>query len=474
GVALYFEGDNTTPGISGFIPVDDIETLLDVISDVADVEESGDGKYTIVAPDGTEFQVVEKGGYALFASRADLLELLPTEPEQMLGKKSAKYNLAFNISPQNIPKELRDQALDTIKEGLTQTLDQLDEELEEMQQKNLDSQMRQFEMLFNDSETIMIGMSADADKQKLYTDLEFTAKAGSELAKKTNETKATTPSKFSGFLMPNAAMNFNANGKMPEADAETYANLMAEGKKSMIDQLNEAGELSEAEFEKMEALIESVVDVMTETLKEGVVDSGACVVLEDSDANMIGGLTVADPAKIETAVKDLVPMLKERLADIDDPDAPEFTFNLDKETQDGVRFHQILISIDDPIASEMFGDSIEAIIGFGEDSIYFGVGNDPLPMIKKAKASKQETEFSSEMNIRLAPIMKYASRFPDTPPQVIILAEELSENGGDRIRAYSKHIPNGSFTRFEMEDGILSLIKSAYEAFQQQGFRNDF
>ena len=474
GVALYFEGDNTTPGISGFIPVDDIETLLDVISDVADVEESGDGKYTIVAPDGTEFQVVEKGGYALFASRADLLELLPTEPEQMLGKKSAKYNLAFNISPQNIPKELRDQALDTIKEGLTQTLDQLDEELEEMQQKNLDSQMRQFEMLFNDSETIMIGMSADADKQKLYTDLEFTAKAGSELAKKTNETKATTPSKFSGFLMPNAAMNFNANGKMPEADAETYANLMAEGKKSMIDQLNEAGELSEAEFEKMEALIESVVDVMTETLKEGVVDSGASVVLEDSDANMIGGLTVADPAKIETAVKDLVPMLKERLADIDDPDAPEFTFNLDKETQDGVRFHQILISIDDPIASEMFGDSIEAIIGFGEDSIYFGVGNDPLPMIKKAKASKQETEFSSEMNIRLAPIMKYASRFPDTPPQVIILAEELSENGGDRIRAYSKHIPNGSFTRFEMEDGILSLIKSAYEAFQQQGFRNDF
>ena len=474
GVALYFEGDNTTPGISGFIPVDDIETLLDVISDVADVEESGDGKYTIVAPDETEFQVVEKGGYALFASRADLLELLPTEPEQMLGKKSAKYNLAFNISPQNIPKELRDQALDTIKEGLTQTLDQLDEELEEMQQKNLDSQMRQFEMLFNDSETIMIGMSADADEQKLYTDLEFTAKAGSELAKKTNETKATTPSKFSGFLMPNAAMNFNANGKMPEADAETYANLMAEGKKSMIDQLNEAGELSEAEFEKMEALIESVVDVMTETLKEGVVDSGASVVLEDSDANMIGGLTVADPAKIETAVKDLVPMLKERLADIDDPDAPEFTFNLDKETQDGVRFHQILISIDDPIASEMFGDSIEAIIGFGEDSIYFGVGNDPLPMIKKAKASKQETEFSSEMNIRLAPIMKYASRFPDTPPQVIILAEELSENGGDRIRAYSKHIPNGSFTRFEMEDGILSLIKSAYEAFQQQGFRNDF
>ena len=473
GVALYFKGDNTTPSVSGFIPVDDIEAFLDVISAVAEVEEDGD-KYMIVAPDGTEYTIKEKDGYALFANRADLLDLLPTEPEQMLGKKAANYNLAFNIYPQNIPQELRDQALETIKEGSKQTLEQMDDELKEAQQESLESQMRQFEMLFNDSESIVIGMTADAENRKLYTDLEFLAKAGSDLAKKANETKATTPSRYSGFLIPDAAMNLNANGRIPQADATSYADLLVEGKRAVIEQLNEDGELSDAEFEKVEILIESVVDVLSETLKEGVVDGGMAVVIEDSDANLIGGATVADPAKIETAIKDLVPLLKERLAELDDPDVPEINFNLDKETHEGIRFHQIQASIDDPEVQEVVGSSVEILIGFSKDSIYYGFGNDPLPMIKKAKAAKQKTEFSFETNVRLAQFLKFASRMQDTPPQLAVLAEQLAEDGGDRIRVYGKHIPNGSFTRFEMEDGILTLIKSAYDTIQERGFGNDF
>ena len=199
GVALYFKGDDTTPGVSGFIPVDDLETFLDVIAAVADVEEDGDDKYLITAPDGTEYEIKEKDGYALFANRDDLMDLLPTKPEKLLSEKTKEYNIAFTIYPQNVPKELRDQALDTIKEGSKQTLDQMDEELKEIQKKNLESQMRQFEMLFNETETFVIGMSADAENKKLYTDVEFVAKAGSALAKKANETKAKEPSKYSGF-----------------------------------------------------------------------------------------------------------------------------------------------------------------------------------------------------------------------------------------------------------------------------------
>ena len=472
GAALYFEGENTTPDVSGFIPVDDLETLLDMMSQYADVEEDG-GKYTIVAPDGTEFKIKEKNGYALFASRADLLELLPTEPEQMLGKKMPKYNLAFKLLPQNLPKELRDQALATIKEGSKQTLQQMDDELEDEQQENLDAQMRQFEMLFNESESILIGMAADSDNKKLYTDVEFLAKAGSELAKKTNASKPTEPSRFSGFLMPDAAMNLVGSGKLPEDDGAAYATLLAEGKKTVIEELNQEGELSDEEFEKVEALVDSVVDVLSETFKEGVVDTGMAVILEDSDANLIGGVTVADPAQIETAVKDLIPLLKERIAELDAPDAPDVTFNLDVETHEGIRFHQIQVSVPDPKARDLFGESIDVIIGFGKDSIYYGVGNEPLQLIKKAKAAKQETEFSSEMNLHLAPFMRFGAQAPDAPPEITMLAEELSENGGDRIRVYNKFIPDGSFTRFEMEDGILSLIKSSYEA-QQQAFGDGF
>ena len=474
GVALYFKGNDTTPEISGFVPVDDIEVLLDVIADVAEVEDNGGKKYTVTAPDGeTEFQIEEKDGYALFATSSKLLKRLPTNPEEMLGKKVAKYNLSFSIFPQNIPQELRDQALDTIRDGSMQTLEQMDEELKDLQKENLKSQMRQFEMVFNESESIVIGMSADAKDKKLYTDLEFIAKAGSELAKKMNASKATEPSRYSGFLMPNAAMNFDANTLLAKDDGATYATLLAEGKKKIIEELNEDGELSDAEFEKVEVLIGSVVDVLSETLKEGVMDTGMAMVLEHPEANLVGGATVADPTKIETAIKDLVPMMKERIANIDVASAPDVAFNLDKETFEGIRFHQIQLTLNDDKARDVIGETVDIMIGFGKDSIYYGFGNDPLPMIKKAKASKQKAEFSSEMNFRLEPFLKYAAQLPDSPPQVAEFAEQMSEKGGDSMRMYAKNIPNGSFSRFEIQDGILSLIKSAYEN-MNQGMGNDF
>ena len=471
GVALYFEGEDTTPSVSGFIPVEDLEILLDSVAGIADVEENGDDTYTVVASNGTKIRVEEKGGYALFGTKPELLKTLPAEPAKMLGDNPTKYNLAFTVYPQHVPQPLRDLALDTIKEGSMQTLDRLDEELQEVQKKNLQTQMRQFEMILNESESVVIGMAADANAQKLYTDFEFLAKTGSELAAKANESKATQPSRFSGFLMPNAAMNFNGNAKIPKADGANYGSLLTEAKKAVIEQMNEEGELSDAEFEKVEELVEGVVGVLEETLKKGVVDAGMAAVLEGPDANLIGGMTVADPAKVEKAIKDLVPMLKERIDILDNPDIPAIEFNFDKETHEGVRFHEIKVSIDDDIARDMLGDSVSVSIGFGADSIYFGIGNGPMRMIKQGMAAKEKTEFSSEMNFRVAPFLKFLARAPDSPEQLSVFAEQLTENGGDLIRAYSKIIPNGSFTRFEMQDGILSLIKSAQDVYNDA---NDF
>ena len=235
--------------------------------------------------------------------------------------------------------------------------------------------------------------------------------------------------------------------------------------------MNEEGELSDAEFEKVEELVESVVDVLDKTLKKGVVDTGMAAVLEGSDANLVGGMTVADPAKVEAAIKDLVPMLKERIDMLDNPDVPDIEFNFDAETHEGIRFHEINISIDDEDARDLIGDSAGIAIGFGADSIYFGFGNGPMQLIKQGMAAKQKTEFDSEMNFRVAPFLKFLARAPDAPEQLGVFAEQLTENGGDLIRAYSKHIPNGSFSRFEMQAGILSLIKSAQDAYESA---NDF
>jgi hypothetical protein len=466
GVMVYFKEGNPGFAVSGFVPVDDLDDLLDVIAgNVGEVEENEDDSFTIITNDGTEVSVKESNGYAFFANEAGLLDEIPSAPEKMLGDLPAKYNLAFKVMPQRLPEPVRKRAMELIKEGSSQTLDQLDEDLQEVQKKNLKMQLEQFEVLLNETETLTIGMCADAENKKLVTDVEMIAKDGSKLAAKFNQAKASEPSRFSGFLMQGAAMNANVQGKMSPEDGKLYAQLISDGKQSMLDELNEEGDFSDAEYDKVEKAVSNIVSVLEATMKKGVVDGGAVLMLEETDANFAAGFTVVDPKKLEETVKDLAPMLKKKAMEEEDV---EVNFNFESGTHAGVTFHEVKVSLDDDQeeAREVFGDAVTIIIGVGSDSVYLGTGTAPMPLITKAMDSASEKEFDSEVNFFIAPMLKFASRMKDAPPMVAAMAEKLAENGGDRVRMYSKAIKNGSFSRFEMQDGILSLIKAGYQAAQ--------
>lgn len=473
GVMIYFNDSDAGFAVSGFVPIDDMDDLLDVIAgSVGEVEENDDDSFTIVTNDGTEVSVKESNGYAIFANEAGLLKDFPSAPGKMLGDLPEKYNLAFKVMPQRLPESVRKRAMELIKDGASQTLDELDEELQETQKKNMEMQLAQFESLLNETETLTIGMSADEDKKTLVTDVEMIAKDGSKLAAKFNEAKATGPSRFSGFLMEGAAMNANIQGKMSAEDGKVYAQLISDGKQSILDEINEEGDFSDSEYEKVESAVNNVVSVVEATMKKGVIDGGAALMFEETNANFAAGFGVVDPKKLEDTVKDLAPMLKKKAMEEDEI---EIIFNFESGSHAGVTFHEIKIALDEDQdeAREVFGDAVTVVIGVGVDSMYLGAGTDPMPLIKKAMDGAAEKEFDSEVNFFITPMLKFASRMEDVPPMVASMAEKLAENGGDRIRMYTKAIKNGSFTRFEMQDGILSLIKAGYQA-AQGGMNNDF
>lgn len=478
GVMLYFSEMEAAAGppipkFLAFVPVTDLEEWLDALSNTVDVEENDNGTVSILTNDGTELTLKEKDGYAFIANEPELLNDLPEAPKKELGDLPEKFNLALKVLPGRVPESLRKQALTMIEEGAMQTLDQLEDELQDLQAKNLEMQLKQFKMMLNESESLVVGMAADEESKKLVTEVTYIARAGTDLAKKMNEVKATTPSRFTGFLMEGAAMNFTANARVAADDGKMYGQLLADGKKSLIDELNEESELSDSEFEKVESAIDSLVEVIAKTLENGVVNGGAVVMLEGKDINFATGMTVAEPAKLESVVKDLIPILKQKAGD----DDVELEINLDHSQHAGVTFHQIKVMIDEDEedARRAFGDSVSVQLGIGEDTLYFGAGNDPLPLIKKAMAGKSSSDYAAEMNFFLVPVLRSAAGL-GAPPEVGAMAEALSESGGDRIRMVAEPIENGSTTRFEMQDGILSLIKVGFEAFQggRGAFDDDF
>ena len=81
-----------------------------------------------------------------------------------------------------------------------------------------------------------------------------------------------------------------------------------------------------------------------------------------------------------------------------------------------------------------------------------------------------------QYNVYLTPILKFIANI-NGEPSVEAMAEAMEANGQDRMSMTSKLIEDGMAMRFEMQDGILSLIKVGFESMQGGGFPgndNDF
>ena len=465
GVLLTFN-DSEIPDFLGFAPLSDIEELLDVLATVAEVDESDD-HVTIVTDDGTEIIVKEHNGYAFFSNQKSNLESLPDNPAAMLDDLPDRYNLAAQVYGQRIPQSLRDKALETIRESGEMTLQNLDDGIQsELQQKNLEMQLQQMEMVFTQTDRLLIGMSIDADGKRLLTDVEFTALPGTKLAKRIAQSAGQAASKFTGFLMDGAAFTHNQTANLAKEEAENYSNLLDDLKDAAMEELNEE-DLSEEEMTLVEDAVGDILDVMKQTMTEGIIDSGAVIMLKDGEINMAAGLQVADPKKLEGTVKKLAAMAEEKMGD-------EIEINLNSGSHKNATFHQFVLQVpdDEEEMRDALGDQVELIVGVGSKELYLAAGSNPTDLLKKCMDSTNSPKDMVQYNVFVTPILDFAAQM-EGDPTVEAMAKALKEAGNDKVSVVSNLIENGLTMRFEMEDGILGLIKVGYDA-MQGNFDDDF
>lgn len=468
GVMLFFNEESQTPDFLGFVPITDIDEMLDVIAGLGPEVDEEDDMYVVVAPDGTEIMIKEQGGYAFISTSEAMLEELPSDPASVIGDLPSKFNLAVKMMPQQVPQALKDSVMDMIKEGSAQTLENLDDDVQsDLQRKNMEMQMQQFESLLKETEEVTIGMAIDPASKTLYTDFIFKALPESSLAKKIANSKADAPSRFSGFMMDDAAMTFNSNNRMGKDESKNYIEMLDGGKKAIFNQMEEEGDLSDEETEAVQSAIADVFEVLKKTLAEGVFDGGAVVMLDGKEMNFAGGVQVADPMLVQKAVKNLVPMIEEKAGD-------KLQVKLDVRQYKGINFHEIIIPVpsEEEEMQDIFGDELKLVLGMGNKTLYVAGGTSPNKLLKRGMDETHPAIEMQQMNFFVTPILKMAARL-DTPPQIGLMAEKMAEVGKDRISIVTNLIENGTKTRFEVQDGILSLIRVGFESMQGGGFPDD-
>jgi len=467
GVLLYLNEESEAPDFLGFVPVADIEEMLDVIAQFAEIEESDDFA-TVITDDGTEMMIKEQNGFAFFSTNEDLLESLPDNPIKLLGDMPSKFNLGAKIFAQRIPAKLREQVTEMIREGAEQTFDSFEDDAQsELQRKNLEMQLKQAEELLEESDTLVIGMTADKDAKVLSMNVQFTALPNSKLAAKLAESKPTAPSRFSGFLMDGATFTQNACAKISAEEAAQYSKMLTDFKETLIKEMDQDGDLSDEELDTVKKSLGSMVEIVNETLAEGLMDAGAVLMLENGEINFAGGGQIADPKKLESSVKDLIAMAEEKMGD-------EITVNLNSGSHKSITLHEIIMQVpdDEEEVRDALGDQVTIILGIGDKEAYVAGGSNPVALLKKAVDGTNEASDVMQMNLNILPILKFAAQM-EGDPNVEAMADALEKAGNDQMSMRSNMIENGFEMNFEMQDGILGLIKVAFDSFQAMGMPND-
>jgi len=462
GVLLYLTPESDQPDFLGFAPVSDIDEMLDVISGFAEVDE-GDSLTTVVTDDGKKMMIKERDGIAFFSNKTEMLDELPDNPVKLLGELPSKYNLSAKLFAQRIPKEMRDQVLGLIQQSSQDALAQLDEDLQELQKKNLERQHKQMEMLFRDSNSLTIGMTADEESKALAMDVDFTALPGTELAERLTLIQQDKKSRFTGFLMEGSTLSQNQIMQLHPDDAKQYSEMLQDLKTAGLKELDQEADLTEEEINQVKKSTGELVEVLDETFKEGLIDGGAVLMLEEGNVNFAAGIHISDPRKLEATIKDLVVMAESKMGE-------EIEVNLNSGSHKNITLHEIVLQLPDQEEEmrDALGDQITLVIGIGEKEAYLAAGSNPVDLLKKAVDGQTETTDMIQYNVNVTPILKFIASM-EGDPTIEAMAKALKEAGNDRTRMTANAIDNGFNMRFEMQDGILGLIKVGVDAFQGGG-----
>jgi hypothetical protein len=451
---MTVDPDTDEPIAIGFLPLDDLDKFLGSIEQqVGKPKDLGGGLYEFTKPQ--EMYMKDGGGWLFVAAQKEHLSAVPAKPLELLAGLDKEYDVSVSVNMRNIPAKYREMAVKQMQDGFEQGLENqpVDGEDRKIAEKIGKRSMESIVSLIEETETMTIGLTLDETKKSIALDIAITALEGTDLARQM-ALQQDVKSSFGGFLMPEAAVNLHLTSTMAREDIETFGLMLQTARKKAMEEIDNDDNIeTDAERDTAKRLLGDLMDVVDKTVKAGKMDGGAALILKPEELTFVAGGFVADGKKLEKIVKEGVSLAK------DEPDFPEFKFDVD--TYKSVSFHtaQIPLREENEETRKLFGDKMLVAIGTGEKSLFVAFGKDPISTIKSvmdksAAASGKDVE-PMQLVVALTPIAKFAASM-DGRPMVAAIADEFSKVAGkDHIFLTTTTIDRGQKIRLEIEGGVL-------------------
>ncbi|RIK74154.1 MAG: hypothetical protein DCC67_16940 [Planctomycetota bacterium] len=476
-LGLLVQTDGQMPAGALCVPVTDLDALLDVAKGFGVTsQDAGDGLTQLSTPQGQSVFAKTSNGWALLSISPDMLGSLPADPGVALAPLAKDYDLGLRLHMQNLPEAYRQMAIQAMSEGAKQGLTQKDDESEEQfkaRQDQVNAQLAEMERFFNEVDEITIGLSIDAENEKALLDFAYTAQPGTKLAEDiAANSKVTTD--FAGFVQPDAAATLSFASKMTGADAAQLDAMVESLRTQMTAAIDDEEQIKSDEAkEQIKAAANDFIDALKATLEAGVMDGGASLRVTPESLTFVAGGFIADPAKVESGLKKIAEAAKQEDAK---GEVPEIKWNASKHKD--VAFHtlQAPVEEDDEEARQLFGETVDMVVGIGEKAVYFAAGRNAVDAVKQAidasAAAPDKPIPPMELTVAISQFINAAKAFADEDdkPQLERISEMLANEASekDHVRLSGEAIDNGIRMRIEAEEGVLRAIGMAAMQAQMQ------
>jgi hypothetical protein len=462
------------------LPVKNTDDLLNIaIGFGAQLSDGDDGVKVLALPNEQTLYVKAGDGWTFVSRIPAALANLPAKPQGTFAKLLTEYDIAANLSMDNVPENIRLLVTQAMQAGMQQQLmrqdDETDDEFDARKQA-AEAQMKQLVQMIDEIETLSVGWSIDAEQQRTFLDFGYFVKPDSKLDRQLAAYQDTRTN-FAGFYQPDAAatatMAMQADPKLIEEDIEQFNAGMLQMRAQFNKAVDDNVQNDEAVRETIKTAADDWFDVLEATMKAGRFDAGAALRLSPDSLTLVAGAHAKEPKKVEDGLKKIEAAAKKH----DAAKAPEIKWN--DATHAGVTFHTVSVPIPEDLDAprKFFGDQADIAVGIGPEAIYLAVGHDSLEAVKSAiDASAAQPEKAVppfELAVSLAPLMNVAASYAEDDVQRVVLEKvaDMLKNeaqGRDHIRMVGHVVPNGLRYRIEAEEGVLRGIGKATTEMQRQ------
>lgn len=458
GVLVAMQGE--TPSVVAYLPLADFDKFMESLQNFGEPDDLGDGKYAMDVGATPVFALkTEKWLYV--GMDEGVLEGLPEDPTTIVPKSEDSYNVSARFIVKNIPEELKTMFMDQVSNSLEQAMElQAENQTEEQQEQAeaaAEQTLAQLEKSFTEMDEVVIGWNIDSSSKKTYMDFGVQALEGTDMAADLLKQQEMT-TEFAGFMIENAAATLRFGSLIAEKDAAQAVTSLETAKAQALAQVDDNDEIPEGKGKEVaKAVIEKMFSLLTKTVKEGVFDGGAAVVLDGDKFRSVMGGRIADGEQLANDLKSIFEEVK------GNPEVPNINF--DASTYKDVTFHTVSVPVPDQgKAQQIFGTELPIVIGTGKKSFFVAVGSGGDELLKSVidtNASKGKVKVSPfEFVIQVGQFLRYAQSIESNPILEVAVKAITDFPDKDHVMLQSRSIPRGMVYRFTVEEGVLRAAGS--------------